>query len=112
MSHDTLRQGQLTVLKENLVNKILIVLLAAVSMLLVVSVFALIAAFPTMFLWNWLMPELFGIKAVTFWQALGINLLTGILFKNEGRLRPPPADGHSVQERGASASSSSNGNRR
>lgn len=31
-------------------------------------------------LWNWLLPELFGWKAITFWQAWGILALTRILF--------------------------------
>lgn len=33
-----------------------------------------------MALWNWLMPELFGLKLITFWQALGLLLLSKILF--------------------------------
>lgn len=32
-------------------------------------------------LWNWLMPELFGLKKVTYWQAWGLLLLCSILFK-------------------------------
>ena len=31
-------------------------------------------------LWNWLLPELFGWKAITFWQAWGILALARILF--------------------------------
>ena len=31
-------------------------------------------------LWNWLMPGLFGWHLVTFWQALGILVLSKILF--------------------------------
>jgi hypothetical protein len=34
-----------------------------------------------MALWNWLMPEIFGIKRVDFWQACGLLLLASILFK-------------------------------
>jgi hypothetical protein len=30
-------------------------------------------------LWNWLMPELFGVRPITFWQALGVWLLSRIL---------------------------------
>jgi hypothetical protein len=30
-------------------------------------------------LWNWLMPELFGIRAITYWQALGVWILSRIL---------------------------------
>jgi Ca2+/H+ antiporter, TMEM165/GDT1 family len=31
-------------------------------------------------LWNWLMPGLFGLHALTFWQALGLLALSWILF--------------------------------
>ena len=37
--------------------------------------------YPTMLLWNWLMPDLFSLPYITFWQACGINLLASILFK-------------------------------
>lgn len=33
-----------------------------------------------MLLWNWLMPILFGLSVITFWQALGILILSKILF--------------------------------
>ena len=32
-----------------------------------------------MHLWNWLMPMLFGVRQVTFWQALGMLVLCRIL---------------------------------
>jgi uncharacterized membrane protein len=33
-----------------------------------------------MWLWNWLVPPLFGWKAITFWQAIGLLALCRILF--------------------------------
>ena len=30
-------------------------------------------------LWNWLMPALFGLKLITFWQAIGLLILARIL---------------------------------
>jgi hypothetical protein len=33
-----------------------------------------------MHLWNWLLPPLFGFRMITFWQTLGILLLSRILF--------------------------------
>ena len=33
-----------------------------------------------MLLWNWLMPDIFGLKALTYWQAWGIMILSWILF--------------------------------
>jgi hypothetical protein len=37
-----------------------------------------------MLLWNWLMPDIFGLKRLTYWQAWGLLLLSHILFKNFG----------------------------
>ena len=48
----------------------------------VVVVASILFAFPTMWLWNWLMPHLFNLPQITLWEALGINLLTGLLFKS------------------------------
>jgi hypothetical protein len=36
-----------------------------------------------MWLWNWLMPLIFGLPEVTYWQGLGLLILSSILF---GRL--------------------------
>lgn len=35
-------------------------------------------------LWNWLLPPLFGVAEVTFWQALGLLVLSRILFGGLG----------------------------
>ncbi len=37
-------------------------------------------SFVVMRLWNWLTPELFGWHPITFWQALGLLVLSKILF--------------------------------
>ena len=34
----------------------------------------------TMLLWNALMPEIFDLNAISFWQALGLLILSKILF--------------------------------
>lgn len=34
-----------------------------------------------MLLWNWLMPEIFGLKQLSYWQAWGLLILSSILFK-------------------------------
>ena len=33
-----------------------------------------------MWLWNWLMPKLFGLPVIGFWEGLGLFLLAKILF--------------------------------
>ena len=45
-----------------------------------VTLCALVLGLPLMALWNWLMPMLFGLTKITFWQAIGLNILAGILF--------------------------------
>lgn len=37
-----------------------------------------------MSLWNWLMPALFGVRSITFWQAFGLLILSRILFGHFG----------------------------
>ena len=47
---------------------------------LAVAVFS----FAVMSLWNWLMPAIFGSQLITFWQAMGLLLLSRILFGRFG----------------------------
>jgi len=46
-----------------------------------IVILAIVFSFPTMWLWNWLMPTLFGLVKITWVQALGLNVLSGILFR-------------------------------
>jgi hypothetical protein len=50
-----------------------------IALIVVASVIAMAAI--VMWLWNWLVPELFHGPEVTFWQSLGLMLLTRILFR-------------------------------
>jgi hypothetical protein len=38
----------------------------------------------TMLLWNWLIPCIFGLATINFWQALGLLVLIRILFGGIG----------------------------
>ena len=40
-----------------------------------------------MLLWNWLMPDIFGLPTVTLWQALGLLVLARLFFSGMGRFR-------------------------
>ena len=57
-------------------------LLKVLGAIALIVVLAIIFSFPTMLLWNWLMPMLFGLARITWVQALGINVLSGILFRS------------------------------
>jgi len=51
------------------------------KLLALIATFVLILGYPMMWLWNWLMPELFGLPTITFLQAIGLNVLTSIIFR-------------------------------
>jgi len=48
---------------------------------------AMLWAIPTMLLWDWLMPEIFGLTTITIWQAMGVNILAGIFFKSKANAK-------------------------
>jgi len=62
--------------------------------ILVVALF-FVLGFVVMALWNWLMPSLFGLHTITYWQAYGLLILSKILF---GGLRG--GGGHRCHGRG------------
>jgi hypothetical protein len=54
------------------------------GMFAMVAILAVLMALPTMLLWNALIPDITknAFTEITFWQALGLNFLCGILFKS------------------------------
>ena len=46
--------------------------------------FLALFTYVVMLLWNWLVPELFSGPAVTYWQTLGILVLSKILLSGVG----------------------------
>lgn len=51
-------------------------------------VFLLIAGIFVFLLWNWLMPVIFNLRGITFWQAVGLVALSRILFSGKGMHTP------------------------
>ena len=41
------------------------------------------------YLWNWLMPEIFGLHAITYWQSIGLLGLAWLLFGGFGWMGGP-----------------------
>jgi len=52
-----------------------------------VAMFIAIGGWIVLLLWNWLLPPLFGLPEITFWQALGLLALCRILFGGFGMHR-------------------------
>ena len=51
--------------------------------LMIATIIALVAAFFAgvfMYLWNWLVPELFNGPVLNFWQAIGLIVLAKMIF--------------------------------
>ncbi len=65
-----------------------------------IALFAVVAAgvlsFVVMSLWNVLMPGIFAVQAISFWQALGLLVLSKILF---GGFRPHAGGGPRWRQR-------------
>lgn len=51
-----------------------------VAILAVTALFSLCV----MLLWNWLLPSIFGLPLITFWQSLGLLLLSKLFFGGFG----------------------------
>ena len=47
--------------------------------------FALVFGLVVQYLWNWVMPDIFGLKAITYWQAFALVILAKIFFGSFGR---------------------------
>lgn len=61
------------------------ILLYAVVILGVIAlsaVMGLLIAFPVMWIWNWVLPDLLHAPVINYWQAYGLYLLCAILFKS------------------------------
>jgi hypothetical protein len=48
----------------------------------VIALLGILLGLPLQLLWNWLMPTIFNLPTITFWQAMGLNIMTSILFKD------------------------------
>jgi hypothetical protein len=50
------------------------------KIVLFIAVAVFVFSFIVMHLWNWLMPAIFGLHKITYWQGLGLLVLAKILF--------------------------------
>ena len=60
--------------------KNILILKGVVYVILKLFFFAIFMAIPTMVLWNWLIPDIFGLCKIDYFQSCGLLLLTGFLF--------------------------------
>ncbi|MBN1759139.1 MAG: hypothetical protein JW863_12515 [Chitinispirillaceae bacterium] len=62
------------------------IMMVAIAGVVFATVFALMFGCLVMLLWNWLIPSLFGLKTISYWQAFGVTILSKILFSG---VHPP-----------------------
>jgi hypothetical protein len=67
---------------KNLLTKIKSSLATILVVLAILFLVSLVLGLPLMLLWNWLIPTIFGLTKITFFQAVGLNFLCSIMFKN------------------------------
>lgn len=66
---------------KNIIRKMNSAITAVVIVVFLLGLVSIVLGLPLMLLWNWLIPTIFGLKTITFAQAVGLNMLCGILFK-------------------------------
>ena len=62
------------------VPKPLRIILWTILGILGVAAMGVLFGFGIMWLWNWLMPVIFGLGEITYWQAIGIFVLAKLIF--------------------------------
>lgn len=60
-----------------MISKLLLLLFVWTTM---TALGAIVATVPAWLLWNWLVPDLFGLPTLTLVQTFGLTMLLGLLF--------------------------------
>ena len=82
--NDESRQAVAKKVSETVAKTVAKTVATAVALFVGFIVFIAVGGLAVWWLWNWLMPELFGMPELTFWQALGVLALSRILFGGFG----------------------------
>src|SRR5215203_5698755 len=70
---------------ENIAHGIARGIAIGIALVMAFTLFILLGGLAVQWLWNWLLPDIFGLRQITFWQALGLLALCRILFGSFGR---------------------------
>lgn len=69
---------------EHIAKRVARYIAMGIAGIIAITIFIFLGGKVVQLLWNWLMPMLFGLREVTFWQAVGILALSRILFGGLG----------------------------
>lgn len=53
----------------------------SLTYIIIVILIMFLLALPLYLLWNWLMPDLFNLPTISFFQTFGLLILSNLLFK-------------------------------
>lgn len=62
-------------------DKIFEIIVLMLVGLLTSVLFSFVSALIIWPLWNWLMPEIFGLCTISYWQAFGLSVLSTVLLR-------------------------------
>ena len=84
MTNKQMHEARMERYVENKVKKIVKVIFIVIFGAIAIAGLALLFGYVVMLLWNWLMPAIFGLGVISFWQAVGIVILAKLLFGGFG----------------------------
>jgi hypothetical protein len=69
---------------ENIAHGIARGIAIGIAVAIAFALFILLGGIVVQWLWNWLAPDIFALRRITFWEALGLLVLCRILFGGFG----------------------------
>ena len=78
-------------------GKVIRILAMSLGAIAIAGIFSLAFGWLLKVLWNWLLPSLFGLPLITYWQAFGLLVLSKLLFS--GMLPSPGHHGQGMKHR-------------
>lgn len=66
--------------EKNKIHKVVRIIFMTIVGVILACLFALLFGYITKMLWNWVMPEVFGLNSITYWQAVALLILAKIIF--------------------------------
>ncbi len=70
--------------KARKIEKVIKIIIMVIIGLFIAAAIGLVLGLAVMWLWNALMPDIFGLPEIGYWQAVGLFLLCHLLFKGHG----------------------------
>ena len=69
-------------MKDTFITGLLTIIMGFILLLLTSIIFGALTGVFVYWLWNWLMPTIFGLHTITWFQAWGLMVLSSLLFKS------------------------------